>query len=117
MKKIYITNAFSINMLTDSSTLRFQRLSVEEVKEALDQYDVTSCVGHLDTAHVFSSVLGHEIPMSRTTVEMDPETALIIGQYSGPRLAEGTMSLPKGATIEWWFVTHRYLLDVGYRLQ
>ena len=107
MKKILIANAFSINMLSGMSDIRVQPLHLDEVIEAVNEYEVESCVGHAETAAVFTTILGVEVPVIRSTVTLDHDTALIVGQYKGPRLAEGAKSLPEGATIEWWFVTHR----------
>ena len=63
-----------------------------------------SAVGHADTAAVFSSVLGVEIPCNRATVALKEGDVALVGQYSGPRLPEGAVSLPEGAAIKWVIV-------------
>lgn len=63
-----------------------------------------SAVGHADTAAVFSSVLGVEVPCNRATVALKEGDVALVGQYSGPRLPEGANCLPEGATIKWFIV-------------
>ena len=65
---------------------------------------VVSVVGHADTAAVFSTVLGRDVPYNRATIKLADGDHLLVGQYIGPRLPEGATSLPEGATIEWWIV-------------
>ena len=104
---IYIGNAFSLGMLEPSiytRTVTVKDLSLGEVKEILDQHMVRSCVGHQTTAVLFSTLLDHYIPSDRISVFLKSGDVLIIGQYSGPRLEEGTMELPPGASIRWMMV-------------
>jgi hypothetical protein len=104
--KVIITNAFSINMLNDDITLEFERVSLDALKLALSRWggQATSAVGHADVAAIFAEQLGMPVPVNRITVEMDTKTTLVVGQYKGPRLPEGTTELPEGAAIEWWTV-------------
>jgi hypothetical protein len=103
---MFILNAFSANMLQDMpTTVTFEEVSVEWVK----QYAmvVKSAVGHADTASVFSTVLGFEVPMNRTSVVLNKSDEAILGQYSGPRLPEGSTTLPDNAKIRWLHVRVR----------
>ena len=96
---MYILNAFSLNMLGGNADI-----VVREITRAVAAslaYACTSAVGHADTAAVFSSVLGVEIPCNRATVALKEGDVALVGQYSGPRLPEGATSLPEGATIKW----------------
>ena len=63
----------------------------------------SSAVGHADTAKILGTELGMEIPMNRVTLALK-NGELIVGQYSGPRLTEGTSVLPEGAKIKWLHV-------------
>lgn len=98
-----ITNAFSINMINETKILRFIPVSVEQTIAHFDGSPVVSAIGHKDTAAVVSSVLGIEIPENRINVKIPPE-GIIVAQYSGPRLEEGSTSLPAGAKITFWWV-------------
>lgn len=104
LKAFVITNAFSINMLSMDSDLKFSRLKETEARWIAENFQHSSAVGHADTAAVLSTVLGVDVPMNRTTLQMEHGVALLVGQYKGPRLPEGATALPEGATIEWWLV-------------
>ena len=99
--KTILCNAFSINMLADSANVAFSR--IDEPAKYLNG-GFLSAVGHDDTARVFASELGLDVPTNRATVALDDETILVVGQYKGPRLTEGATKLPDGAVIEWWLV-------------
>lgn len=102
-----LLNAFSINMLpAGSNKVTFADVTLTEAK-ALVANGFTSAVGHADTAAVFADVLGVDVPCNRTSISI-PERGIcvsawiaLVGQYSGPRLEEGTKTLPGGATIRW----------------
>lgn len=89
-------------------TVSVEEVHVEEVIEKLTDKDlggVESAVGHEDTAKLFSTILGIEIPCERRTVSLNPENGwAIVGQYRGPRLPEGTTVLPEGAEIRWYII-------------
>lgn len=105
-----ICNAFSLNMLNDyegaTTRLVVHRLYLDEARRCATSAnaEVSSAVGHADTAAVFSGILGVPVPCNRTTVTVDLNTQLLVGQYSGPRLPEGATSLPDGAEIKWYLV-------------
>ena len=101
-----ITNAFSINMLSMDSNLKFSRLKEVEARWIVGNFPHSSAVGHAETAAVLGSALGAEIAMNRITLQMERGVGLLVGQYKGPRLPEGATALPEGASIEWWLVSH-----------
>ena len=90
MKK-FLTNAFSIQMLSESATVKFEEIALEDIPA-----DVVSAIGHADTAAVLSDLLGFEVPMNRTSVTLDTETELFVAQLMGGRLPEGATTLPEG---------------------
>jgi hypothetical protein len=101
-----VTNAFSLNMLDSlSSTIKTIELEKEAVQETLKVNAWRSVVGHEDTAAVFSSELGVEIPFNRESVSLQQGDVILVGQYIGPRLNEGVTTLPEGATIKWILVS------------
>ena len=102
---MYILNAFSLNMIVGDANI-----VVREVSRAMAASlasGCTSAVGHADTAAVFSSVLGVDVPCNRATVALEDGDVALVGQYSGPRLPEGATTLPEGATIKWMVVEVR----------
>ena len=99
---MFLLNAFSLNMLVGNADIVVRKVS-ESVAASLAPACV-SAVGHADTAAVFSSVLGVEIPCNRATVALKEGDLALVGQYSGPRLPEGATTLPEGAAIKWLIV-------------
>lgn len=99
----YLSNAFSANMINveDFSLVRFKRIKPEEIP-----CDVTSAIGHVDTAAVVSSILGFEVRPQRIDVHLTCcKDTLYLAQYRGPRLPEGCTTLPEGATLEFYEVS------------
>ena len=96
--KTILTSAFSINMLTSRSTVQFRPLSLAEAKEFfLPGYmgkaaEWESAVEHLDTATIFSQVLGFEVPVNEIAIQLDFGTRLLVGRY-------------RTTEIQWWLVT------------
>lgn len=106
---IYVTNAFSVNMLDHSAQQRvtFTPMSEDDARQLCrlrESGTVISAVGHADTAAVFSGILGFDVQPNRVTVNLDSRSRLLLGQYTGPRLQEGATTLPDGAVIKWWLV-------------
>ena len=101
----YIGNAFSLGMLdglADSDVnIHCHMLSVEEACDWVRENNPVSCVGHLDTANLFSNLLGREVVMNRVSTSLAVGDTLLVGQYNGPRLPEGANTLPEGARIRW----------------
>ena len=99
---MFLLNAFSLNMIVGNADIAVREVSQKVAACLADA--CTSAVGHADTAAVFSSVLGVEIPCNRATVALKDGDVALVGQYSGPRLPEGATSLPEGAAIKWMVV-------------
>ena len=99
---MFILNAFSLNMIVGDADIVVREVS--RTMAASLAAHCTSAVGHADTAAVFSSVLGVEVPCNRVTVTLKEGDVALVGQYSGPRLPEGASTLPEGATIKWLIV-------------
>ena len=96
-----LLNAFSANMLESfPASVKFEEISAA-VAVAILNCGFESAVGHADTAAVFGAELGLDVPANRVSVSLKSGQTAVVGQYSGPRLAEGTTTLPDGATIKW----------------
>lgn len=104
---IALTNSFSINMLScDHANLSFDKLTLEQAKD-LASVGITSHIGHADMAAVVGKLLERDVPMVRDTMIFTGH--LLVAQYSGPRLPEGTTALPEGSVVEFWLVeNNRY---------
>jgi hypothetical protein len=98
---MYISNAFSLNMLNNSAQLNFIKVSKVSAEE-LSRYCV-SAIGHEDTAKAVSILLEKDFSQNRISIEFTG--SLLVAQYRGPRLEEGTTTLPEESQIEFWLVT------------
>ena len=101
---LHICNAFSINMLSGDTFAAFTKITPEYAAKIVAEEGYVSHVGHEDMAKVMGNILGVDLPMNRDTFTVDVDY-LIVGQYRGPRLPEGTTELPEGAVVEWWVVS------------
>ena len=101
--RLLLANAFSLNMLGSfPASVEVEAIGLPRARELARE--AQSVVGHADTAAVFSSELGLEVPANRATVQLAPGDELVVGQYRGPRLPEGATELPEGASITWLLV-------------
>lgn len=91
-------------MVTLPCTIHVKEVPLNEAKDLVSG-GFESAVGHVDTASVFSEQLGVDVPTVRTTVALLKGEQVLVGQYKGPRLAEGATSLPDGASICWCLVS------------
>jgi len=96
----FLTNAFSIQMLSGPATVRFDEIDATEVPA-----DVISAIGHADTAAVLTNMLGFPVPMNRINVTIDENTELYVAQLVGGRLPEGSTTLPEGFSFKFYKVT------------
>ena len=108
MSKIVIGNAFSLNMIpleVGITDLQVCPVSPDNIRQEIEEAGgFISVVGHADTAAIFSSLLGLDVPCNRATFRLEEGVTLFVGQYKGPRLPEGATSLPEGAKVEWAMV-------------
>lgn len=112
MAKVFIVNALPASVLLGAlhegeGAVQFSELSTEEAAEAIQVLGAVSAVGHADTAGLFSNLLDMPIEFQRLSVPAFGEGTknLIAGLYTGPRLPEGSTTLPEGASIRWVLVT------------
>ena len=99
-----LLNAFSLNMVHSIGTMEWEEVTTNDAKLFLSN-GIESAVGHADTAAVFSSALGMDVPCQRTTLSLRSGSEAIVGQYVGPRLPEGATTLPDGASIKWLHIS------------
>ena len=108
-RRTVIANAFSLNMLdlgVGATDFQVCRVPPEYIRQEIEEANgFESIVGHADTAAVFSSLLGLDVPCNRATFTLKEDHILFVGQYKGPRLPEGATTLPEGAKVEWAMVT------------
>jgi hypothetical protein len=88
---IYVSNAFSLGMVPRGLLPTVRMAPCEQP----DTKHMVSVVGHPDTA----AMLG--VAFNRATLRLSAGDVLYVAQYLGPRLPEGTVTLPEGARFEW----------------
>ena len=88
MKKVFLLNAFSLQMLEGDATVRFTE--VDSLPEGL-----TSAIGHQDTANVLG------VTMNRVNVTLRKGDTAYVAQLQGGRLPSGSTTLPEGFTFKY----------------
>jgi hypothetical protein len=87
--KVYIANAFSLNMLDEKEALIYvKEITLDEVKNILNENDFVSAIGHQSTSQVLSQILGINIEMNRIQIKLQENDEIIIFQLQ-TRLEEG----------------------------
>lgn len=104
---LYITNAFSIQMLPTVETgLTFKPITLEQAMKMVKANIFISSVGHADTANVVSELLNADIPMNRIPIKLGDNDVVLIAQLMGGRLPEGATTIPDGMSIQFWVVAN-----------
>ena len=91
MKKVFLLNAFSLQMLEGDATVKFTEVS--ELPKGL-----TSAIGHADTARVLG------VEMNRINVTLKRGDTAYVAQLQGGRLPEGSTTLPEGFSFKFYKV-------------
>lgn len=102
---IYVSNAFSLQMLPDGLQIMVKTVSIEAVQQRLAREPWCSIIGHADTAAVVSNQLGFSVRHDRKSINLMDGDVLYVAQLTGGRLPEGASELPDGFRLEWREVT------------
>ena len=100
--KVFIGNAFSLQMVADNAIIAKVEVSPEEIPT-----EAVSIIGHADTAAVVSSILGRNVPCNRASVMLDDEDTLYVAQVVGGRLPEGATTIPDEMELKFYRITVR----------
>ena len=97
MKKKYLGNAFSLQMLSleGEQVVKIKNLNKENFIEELKDGFI-SAIGHADTSQVLTDELGIEIETNRISINLEKGDVLLVAQLVGGRLPEGATTLPEG---------------------
>ncbi len=99
--KVYLGNAFSLQMIQTPATVRVVDVQPEQVPP-----EAVNIIGHEDTAVVAGSILGRDLHENRQSIELQPGDHLYVVQVMGGRLPNGATTLPENYTLK--------LLKVSY---
>jgi hypothetical protein len=105
--KIYISNAFSLQMIPDGGIIDVNKITIERVHGILkivNNDEVEGVIGHEDTANVVNAILGIDLPHARKSIVLDEESLLIVAQVTGGRLPVGCNKLPEDCKLEFYLV-------------
>ena len=100
--KVYLGNAFSLQMVADNAIICKVEVSPEQVP-----VNAESIIGHKDTAAVVSTILGRDVPCNRASVMLSDEDVLYVAQVVGGRLPEGATTIPDGMELKFYRITVR----------
>lgn len=97
----HICSTFTINMFEAGSAqqVAWHKASDEEVKTIMTDPNAVNSIGHQSTADIIRNVYGYDIEVNRINAELHSGDTALIWQYFGPRLGEGVIALPEGATM------------------
>jgi len=103
----YVCNVFTIAMAPKGGLLDFLPITPTAALTLIlfppQNITVKQAVGHDQTAKLANKQLGQNVvEYSRVSVQLEPGDDLVLCQYIGPRLPEGTTELPSGAEIRWY---------------
>jgi hypothetical protein len=102
-----LANAFSINMLSGDSLVRFERMTQEQFAAHLRAGGFVSAIGHASTAAFLAERLGIQVPENRINVAVEPGVLLYVVQIKG-RLPEGKVLSGEeieAMPVEYWLVS------------
>jgi len=103
----YLVNAFSVNMLSDSSEVTFRKVTLDEAKVLAA--DAVSAVGHAPTATFYSRLLQLPVEANRVAVTLSTGDSVLVGAL-GARLDEGRVLTDEELQkfpVTWWYVEVR----------
>lgn len=129
---LYVLNSFSLSMLQEFRThgcavaandtydtfahscqtfLKIETIHSSEVQQFFREHKVRDhipgfvpIVDNSSMAAIFSDILGEKIPLYPINATLTEKDELLVGQYVGPKLEEGTTKLPEGAEIHWLWI-------------
>ncbi len=104
-----VANAFSLNMISGNCNLSVVEMNRDQARvlfgSGLRCVEFLSFVGHAATAEILSNELGVQIDARRASLSLAHRDQVLVCQYAGPRLPEGTTVLPDGASFRYFLVT------------
>lgn len=106
---MYVCNAFSLQMLGNRNSIAVTTpLTKDEARELVRTASVVSAIGHADTAAKVSSDLGLSLQANRVSIKLLNGEKMLVAQFPGGRLPEGTTALSPGVELEYDLVRVYY---------
>lgn len=106
---MFLTNALPASVLVDPTgvnQIMIRPMTAESVAALWGAGALESAIGHTDTAALVSAAIGHEVADCRQSIPpLAQGESLIAALYTGPRLPEGSKTLPEGASLSFYRVS------------
>ena len=99
-----LLNALPITAVPKNCVIKKYELTLSHVKEIFKNEPCESFIGHSDTANILTGMLNTPVKQNRESAIINYDETFIIAAYVGPRLPEGAIALPKGASIEFYSI-------------
>jgi hypothetical protein len=97
-----LLNAFSLNMFPKGAyNINFEVINLDKAR--FYARHSKSYIGHKDLCMILEGLLQVDVPCNRTNVSLSVGDKFMVAQYTGPRLPEGTIKLPEGSDITFWY--------------
>lgn len=108
MTKLFVSNAFSLNMLAASINNKPFDLLVTPVDSPdafFDGSSVVECMSNQATCDLFNlHCKTHQVTAESNNVSLEFGDSMLVMQYNGPRLEKGLTALPVGGTVRFYTV-------------
>jgi len=112
MKKTYLTNAFSFNMVDQIGTVEFDMLvdvvtssaMREHVEDSVKEGSLCISMSNQATCDLLNAIIGGSIAPEKGNVDAKIGDTVLIMQYNGPRLYNGAKNIPEGGKVRFYKV-------------
>ncbi|MFP3256981.1 MAG: DUF1874 domain-containing protein [Candidatus Nanopusillus acidilobi] len=111
---LYLSNAFSLGMLTGDGAIGVVGLTDNQAKSLLSD-GFQSAVGHQATADFIKALIGIDVPVNRVSLSLKDEDMMVVLQLQG-RLPEGKILSEeemKQIPYKWYLVVPKYITKEG----
>jgi len=98
-----LANAFDMYMLYKDSTVKFTKITLDQVKELLND-NIESYINDKDLANILTNEFDIQAKFNPWCFIAEKNEKFIIADYRGPALSEGATSLPEKGKITFWLV-------------
>ena len=106
--KVYLSNAFSFNMvegMDKAFDMEVTQLTIGDVSEALEaESNLVVSMSNQATCDLFNALTGNKIQAHKENMQFEDGDKLIVMQYNGPRLDPGLTALPEGGKVKFFCV-------------
>lgn len=108
-KKLFISNAFSFNMIPSMECLDMEvdAISTSKVKEVISEFEKSDVVVSMSgqaTCDLFKSLTGETVEFVSNKIEVRDGDKMLVMQYNGPRLDVGANEVPRNGSCRFLMV-------------